>query len=108
MSNTLDTLQNHINDKARAQAIQEWGELENLIAEWFKNHPAKHSRIARHDPRDYSSGRPPLMRLNTFPARIPELEDGFGLLASNYVKDRTEVLSTALAAELIQKASLIP
>lgn len=107
MPNPMDSLQKLINKKALKQATTEWGELEKLIDAWFKEHPSKFSQLRRNRPEDYRSSPTPLMLLSTFPASL-HLEEPLAKLASEFVKDRTEILAEQMAEDIMQKTALLP
>ena len=103
----LTNLEDLITQKAHAQALAEWGQLENLIDQWFKDHPAKYSRLKRNDAEHYGA-HPPLMRLDSFPSNHPELKIGLQQFAANFVEDRTAAVGRQIAQELLTKTALLP
>lgn len=106
MPNTLQTLQKLINEKAKKQAAAEWGELEDLLSNWFDAHPSKFARMKRNQPDHYGAGKVPLMRLDSFPSNY-NIADPLAKLAGDFVEKRTEVLALSMTEELLRKTELL-
>ena len=97
----LGVLESKLQEKARAQATKEWGELEISIHGWFEAHPTTRTKLHVPPPAFWSGARP-LLQLQASPGH-GELETHLRKLAVAYVEDRTRVLVNHMATELLKK-----